>query len=92
MRQAVAIAKEMPGTPIKLLWTREEDMLHGMYHPVMQAKLTGGLDQDGNLVGLHIRLSGQSILASVFPQNLVSGRDPATFQGLLPPCLGQSRA
>jgi isoquinoline 1-oxidoreductase subunit beta len=84
VRQAVAIAKEMPGTPIKLLWTREEDMLHGMYHPVMQAKLTGGLDKDGNLVGLHIRLSGQSILASVFPQNLVSGRDPATFQGLLP--------
>ena len=78
------IAKEMPGTPVKLLWTREEDMTHGRYHPVMQAKLTGGLDKDGNLIGLHMRLSGQSILASVFPQNLVSGRDPATFQGLLP--------
>src|SRR5262245_66371554 len=32
VKQAVLIAKEMPGTPVKLLWTREEDMLHGMYH------------------------------------------------------------
>jgi len=74
----------VPGTPVKLLWTREEDMTHGRYHPVMQAKMTGALDASGNLMGLHIRLSGQSILASVFPQNLQDGRDNATFQGLDP--------
>src|SRR5262250_986533 len=67
--QAVLIAKQIPGTPVKLLWTREEDMTHGRYHPVMQSKLTGGLDANGNLVGLHLRLSGQSILTAVFPQN-----------------------
>ncbi|HTR87837.1 MAG TPA: molybdopterin cofactor-binding domain-containing protein [Reyranella sp.] len=82
VRQAVLVAKQMPGTPIKLLWSREEDMTHGNYHPTTMCKLTGGLDKDGNLVGLHVRISGQSILAGLAPQNLQNGKDPATFQGL----------
>ena len=84
VHQAVRIAKEMPGTPIKLLWSREEDMVQGRYHPVMMAKLTGALDKDNNLTGLHIRLSGQSILASVRPQVVEQdkGRDALAFQGL----------
>jgi isoquinoline 1-oxidoreductase beta subunit len=82
--QAVLIAKEMPGTPVKLLWSREEDTTHDTYHPIMQCKLTAGMDASNNVVGLHIRLSGQSILASVAPARLVNGRDPATFQGLYP--------
>jgi isoquinoline 1-oxidoreductase beta subunit len=80
--QAVLIAKQIPGTPVKLLWSREEDMTHGRYHPVMQAKLTGGLDAAGNLTGLHLRLSGQSIITAVFPQLLQNGMDALTFQGL----------
>jgi len=82
--QAVQIARQMPGVPVKLLWSREEDMQHGRYHPVMQCKLTGGLDAQGNLTGLHMRLSGQSILTNVFPQFLDKGKDPLVFQGLLP--------
>ena len=82
--QAVLIAKQIPGTPVKLLWTREEDMTHGRYHPVMQSKLVGALDASGNLTALHLRLSGQSILAAVFPQNLQDGRDNLAFQGLDP--------
>jgi len=85
VRQAVAIAKELPGTPIKLIWSREEDMLHGRYHPVTQCRLVAGLDKDNNLTALHMRLSGQSILASVFPQNDKNGLDPVAFQGLNPP-------
>jgi isoquinoline 1-oxidoreductase beta subunit len=82
--QAVQIAKQMPGTPVKLLWTREEDMQHGHYHPITQCKLLGGLDGDGNLTGLHVRISGQSILAAVNRGWMENGMDPFTFQGLLP--------
>jgi isoquinoline 1-oxidoreductase beta subunit len=82
--QAVLIAKQMPGTPVKLIWSREEDMQHGRYHPVMQCKLVGGLDASGNLSALHMRLSGQSILAAVRPEVLAAqkGRDPLSFQGV----------
>jgi len=84
IRQAVLVAKEIPGTPIKLLWTREEDMAHGWYHPITQCKLSAGLDKDNNLTALHVRISGQSILAKVLPQRLQNGADPATFSGFYP--------
>jgi isoquinoline 1-oxidoreductase subunit beta len=80
--QAVLIAKQMPGTPIKLLWSREEDMVQGRFHPVMQSKLIGGFDAQNNLTALHMRLSGQSILADVRPEALTNGMDPLSFQGL----------
>lgn len=82
VRQAVLIAKEMPGTPIKMIWTREEDMLHGAYHPTTQCKLTGALDDEGNVTALHMRISGQSILATLRPEGMQGGKDPAVFQGL----------
>lgn len=81
VRQAVLIAKQMPGVPVKMVWSREEDMTHGQYHPTTMCKLSAGLDKDGNLVGLHIRISGQSILATLLPQNLQNGMDPVQFQG-----------
>ena len=79
--QAVKIAKQMPGTPIKLLWSREEDMQHCTYHPVTQCRLTAGLDDKGNLTTLQARISGQSILTALRPEALVKGMDPAQFQG-----------
>ena len=82
VHQAVAIAKQMPGVPIKLIWSREEDMTHGKYHPTSQCRMTAGLDAQGNVSGLHMRVSGQSILAAVLPQNLQNGRDSVVFQGL----------
>jgi isoquinoline 1-oxidoreductase beta subunit len=84
VRQAVEIAKQMPGTPIKLLWSREEDMARGRYHPITQCKMTAALDADNNLTALHMRISGQSILFSLRPEALVNGMDPATFAGLAP--------
>jgi isoquinoline 1-oxidoreductase subunit beta len=85
IRQVVAIAKEMPGTPIKLLWSREEDMTHDFYHPITRCKMRAGFDANNNLIALHMRISGQSILATVFPARMdKDGRDPVVFQGLNP--------
>jgi isoquinoline 1-oxidoreductase beta subunit len=84
VRQAVALAKQLPGTPVKLIWSREEDMLHGRYHPVTQCKLRAGLDAKGQLTALHLRLAGQSIVAGLAPQNIKNGLDPVAFQGLNP--------
>ncbi|MEL6825722.1 MAG: molybdopterin cofactor-binding domain-containing protein [Pseudomonadota bacterium] len=84
VNQAVQLAMAMPGTPVKLLWSREEDMIHGFFHPTTKGRVRGSLDADGNLTGLHLRISGQSILAALIPQALQNGVDYATFQGLLP--------
>jgi isoquinoline 1-oxidoreductase beta subunit len=84
VRYAVLAAKQMPGTPIKMIWSREEDMTHGAYHPSTQCRMVGGFDAGGNLTSFHMRISGQSILAAVNPNALQNGRDAATFQGLNP--------
>ena len=85
IRQSIAIAKEMPGTPVKLIWSREEDMAQGRFHPITHCKLSAGLDAQGNVTGFAMRISGQSILAAVAPQNIKDGKDPVVFQGLNPP-------
>ena len=84
--QAVTIAKQMPGIPIKLIWTREEDMTQGRYHPATMAKLTAAIDDKKNVTALNIHISGQSILHAVRPFILEAnkGKDPAVFQGYDP--------
>jgi isoquinoline 1-oxidoreductase beta subunit len=81
-RQAVAIAKQFPGTPVKLIWSREEDQAHDFYRPISQCKMSAGLDESGKLVGLHIRVSGQSINALLNPGAIKEGRDTRQLQGL----------
>jgi isoquinoline 1-oxidoreductase beta subunit len=80
-RQATAIAKEFPGIPVKLIWSREEDQAHDFFRPISQCKLTAGLDASGNLTGLHVRVSGQSINATLNPRGIVNGRDMRQLQG-----------
>ena len=82
--QAVLIAKQMPGIPVKLIWSREEDMTHCTYHPITQCRLIGAFDANSNLTGMRMRISGQSILAALLPARLENGKDPATFAGLNP--------
>jgi isoquinoline 1-oxidoreductase beta subunit len=82
VHQAVAIAKEFPGVPIKLIWSREEDQAHDFFRPISQCRCAAGLDANGNLVGLHVRVCGQSINASLNPAGIVNGRDRRQLQGL----------
>jgi isoquinoline 1-oxidoreductase beta subunit len=81
VRQATAIAKQFPGVPVKLVWSREEDMTHDFYRPISMCKLSAGLDESGNVVGLHLRVSGQSINALVNPASIKDGRDERQLQG-----------
>src|SRR5437016_3215293 len=63
VHKAVPIAKEFPGVPVKVIWTREEDQAHDFYRPISIAGMSAGLDNNGNLIGLHVRVVGQSINA-----------------------------
>ena len=81
VRQAVAIAKQFPGVPIKMIWSREEDMTHDFYRPISQCKLTAGLDESGKLTGVHVRLSGQSINAFNNLPAAKDGKDDRQLQG-----------
>jgi isoquinoline 1-oxidoreductase subunit beta len=81
VHQAVAIAKELPNVPIKLIWSREEDQAHDFYRPISQCRLSAGLDANGNLTGLHVRVSGQSINATLNPAGIVGGKDLRQLQG-----------
>ncbi len=81
VRQATAIAKQFPGVPIKLIWSREEDMTHDFYRPISQCRLEAGLDDAGKLVGLHVRVSGQSINAFLNSPAAKDGNDDRQLQG-----------
>jgi len=81
VRQATLIAKQFPDVPVKMIWTREEDMGHDFYRPISQCKLAAGLDDKGALVGLHVRVSGQSINAFVNPALIVGDKDDRQLQG-----------
>jgi isoquinoline 1-oxidoreductase beta subunit len=81
VRQAVAIAKQFPGVPIKMIWSREEDMTHDFYRPISQCRAVAGLDEKGKLVGLQVRVSGQSINAFLNQAAAANGRDDRQLQG-----------
>ena len=82
--RAVQVAKQIPGVPVKLIWSREEDMRQGRFRPVGLCKLSAGLDDKGDLVGLSMRIAAPSILAYAAPSRLENGKDFIAFQGLNP--------
>ena len=74
-RQAVMIAKAMAGKPVKMLWSREEEIQHGLYRPASLMRFKGGLNANGKVEALHIRVSAPSILATLLKLPLPRGVD-----------------
>ena len=78
---AAKVAMKFPGVPVKVLWSREEDMTHDYYHPIAMAKMSAGLDAGGNVTGMHIKVAGQSINATLAPSAIKDGKDERQLQG-----------
>jgi isoquinoline 1-oxidoreductase beta subunit len=61
VEQAIVVAKANPGSPVKLVWSREEDFTHDFYRPAALCRLTGGLDAQGQVTGIVTRTVSPSI-------------------------------
>ncbi len=82
IRQSVLIGRQFPGVPVKLIWSREEDQAQDFYRPISMCRMEAGVDEKGELVGLHVRVSGQSINAALNPGAIKDGRDVRQLQGM----------
>jgi isoquinoline 1-oxidoreductase beta subunit len=80
--RAVEIAKHVDG-PVKVVWTREEDIQHDMYRPMFFDRLSAGLDSKGMPVAWSNRFAGSSILARWLPPAFNNGLDPDTTEGAI---------
>ena len=78
---AAKVAQQYPGVPVKVVWSREEDLTHDYYHPIAMAKMTAGIDSSGNVTGMHIKVAGQSINATLSPSAIKDGKDERQMQG-----------
>ena len=81
VRQAAAVAKQFPDVPVKLIWSREEDMSHDFFRPIGQCRLQAGLNAKGDLESLSLRVSGQSLNALLAPHLIKDGNDRRQLQG-----------
>lgn len=73
--QAVKVGKQV-STPVKVLWTREEDIQHDMYRPYYYDRISAGLDANGKPIAWQHRIVGSSILARFAPPAFRNGVDP----------------
>ena len=75
VRQGVLIAKSMPGTPVKMMWSRAEDMQHGYYRPASVVRMKAGLDAQGTVTAMRVGIACPSILAILRPEGIDKGID-----------------
>ena len=80
--RAVEIAKQVDG-PVKVVWTREEDIQHDMYRPYWVDRIAGGLDKDGEPIAWNNRFAGSSVIARWLPPAFKDGLDPDTTEGAI---------
>jgi len=80
-RQAITLAKALPGKPIKLIWSREEDIQHGRYRPVALVRMRAALDSAGAPTAWYVRQADQSIFSTVRPEMVKNGVDTIAVRG-----------
>jgi isoquinoline 1-oxidoreductase beta subunit len=80
--RAVQIARQVDG-PVKVVWSREEDIQHDMYRPYFLDRFAAGLDAQGRPVGWHQRFAGSSVMARWLPPAFNNGLDPDTTDGAI---------
>ena len=80
--RAVQIAMQVEG-PVKVVWTREEDIQHDMYRPCFFDRLSAALDGNGMPVAWNNRFAGSSIIARWLPPGFNNGLDPDTTEGAI---------
>jgi isoquinoline 1-oxidoreductase beta subunit len=80
--RAVEIARHVDG-PVKVVWTREEDIQHDMYRPYSFDRLSAGLGENGMPVAWNHRFAGSSVIARWLPPGFKNGLDPDTTEGAI---------
>jgi len=80
--RAVEIARHVDG-PVKVIWTREEDIQHDMYRPYWFDRLSAGLDEQGRPVVWKNRFAGSSVIARWLPPGFKDGLDPDSTEGAI---------
>ena len=80
--RAVQIAKHVDG-PVKVVWTREEDIQHDMYRPYWFDRISAGLDGQGRPVAWKNRFAGPSVIARWLPPGFKDGLDPNSTEGAI---------
>ncbi len=82
VEEAVQISRAV-GKPVKVLWTREEDIRHDFFRPGNACRIEGALNGSGKITAWSHRVVVPSIFARVFPQMMQKGIDPAAVEGIV---------